>query len=265
MIAIAGRLQNALEDQVTAGASGTLARIEAPRAGIDWAGSTGPLAEGEERVPAAGRRVSHCEHLEELHRHVVVRLSRDGKLGSTSLSATARPELLERWRSLSALPATTPRQLLAHTSGIPNYFGEEAFFAGCRTSRAAHGIRSSSSTMSRRAAVPQFLQERVQLLGHWLRSGRVLMEQVTGRPLHEVYREIVFGPLGMGTTWLEGHEPALAGRGRAPLPRRHRHDDALADDRLGGRRPGDHGARPGRLRARPLAGSDPRFGRARAD
>ena len=29
----------------------------------------------------------------------------------------------------------------------------------------------------------------------------ILMEQVTGRPLHEVYRELVFGPLGMGTTW----------------------------------------------------------------
>jgi D-alanyl-D-alanine carboxypeptidase len=35
------------------------------------------------------------------------------------------------------------------------------------------------------------------------------MERVTGRPLHEIYREIVFGLLGMGKTWLEGHEPAL--------------------------------------------------------
>jgi D-alanyl-D-alanine carboxypeptidase len=36
----------------------------------------------------------------------------------------------------------------------------------------------------------------------------ILVEQVTGRPLHEVYRELVFDPLGMDTTWLEGHEPA---------------------------------------------------------
>ena len=34
------------------------------------------------------------------------------------------------------------------------------------------------------------------------------MEQATGRPLHEVHRELVFDPLGMNTTWLEGHEPA---------------------------------------------------------
>ena len=31
---------------------------------------------------------------------------------------------------------------------------------------------------------------------------------MTGRPLHEVYRNLVFDPLGMDRTWLEGHEPA---------------------------------------------------------
>jgi D-alanyl-D-alanine carboxypeptidase len=38
--------------------------------------------------------------------------------------------------------------------------------------------------------------------------GADLVEQVTGRPLHEVYRELVFDPLGMDGTWLEGHELA---------------------------------------------------------
>jgi D-alanyl-D-alanine carboxypeptidase len=36
----------------------------------------------------------------------------------------------------------------------------------------------------------------------------ILVEQATGRPLHEVYREFVFDPAGMDTTWLEGYEPA---------------------------------------------------------
>ena len=122
---------------------------------------------------AAGRRVSHSEHLEELHRHGGGEALPDGKVAlDEPLRDQLDPELLERWRSLSALPATTPRQLLAHTSGIPNYFGEEAFFARVRTSRAAHGIRSSSSTMSRRAAPPSSFQAWVQLLGHWLRSRR---------------------------------------------------------------------------------------------
>ena len=38
----------------------------------------------------------------------------------------------------------------------------------------------------------------------------ILMEQAIGRPLHEIYREYVFDPLGMDSTWLEGHEPARA-------------------------------------------------------
>jgi CubicO group peptidase (beta-lactamase class C family) len=36
----------------------------------------------------------------------------------------------------------------------------------------------------------------------------ILVEHGTGQPLHEVYRELVFDPLGMDTTWLEGHKPA---------------------------------------------------------
>jgi D-alanyl-D-alanine carboxypeptidase len=36
----------------------------------------------------------------------------------------------------------------------------------------------------------------------------ILVEQTTSRPLHEIYREYVFDPLGMDSTWVEGHEPA---------------------------------------------------------
>jgi CubicO group peptidase (beta-lactamase class C family) len=61
---------------------------------------------------------------------VAVRLSRDGMVAlDEPLRDQLDPELFERWQSLKALPATTPRQLLSHTSGIPNYFNEEAFFA----------------------------------------------------------------------------------------------------------------------------------------
>jgi hypothetical protein len=40
------RLEAALEDQISAGAPGALARIEAPYAGLVWAGSAGSLAYG---------------------------------------------------------------------------------------------------------------------------------------------------------------------------------------------------------------------------
>jgi D-alanyl-D-alanine carboxypeptidase len=34
----------------------------------------------------------------------------------------------------------------------------------------------------------------------------ILVKEITGQPLHEVYREYVFDPPGMVSTWLEGHE-----------------------------------------------------------
>jgi CubicO group peptidase (beta-lactamase class C family) len=39
------------------------------------------------------------------------------------------PELLDRWKALHHLPGATPRQLLAHTSGVPNYFRAASFAA----------------------------------------------------------------------------------------------------------------------------------------
>jgi D-alanyl-D-alanine carboxypeptidase len=57
-------------------------------------------------------------------------LAHDGRLAlDEPVGDQLGAELLARWRSLVALPRTTPRQLLAHTSGLPKYFDDQAFFA----------------------------------------------------------------------------------------------------------------------------------------
>ena len=48
----------------------------------------------------------------------------------------------------------------------------------------------------------------------------ILVEHATGQPLHQVYRELVFDLAGMGSTWLEGYEPA-----RTPKVARHYTDE----------------------------------------
>ena len=59
-----------------------------------------------------------------------VRLAHEGRLVlDDPLDGQLAPELLDRWRAFEDLPRTTPRQLLAHTSGLPNYFGDQAFAA----------------------------------------------------------------------------------------------------------------------------------------
>jgi D-alanyl-D-alanine carboxypeptidase len=207
---MSARLQAAVEAQVAAGAPGALARLEAAGGGLTWSGSAGLVTRGKSRLLRPDDAFRAASVTKSVTAAVAVRLAREGRLAlNEPLAGQLAPELLQRWRALDALPRTTPRQLLAHTSGVPNYFGEEAFMARVREE-------------PRRAWRP------VELVDHAAAHGTpsfppgegfaysdtgyvitgILLEQITGRSLHEVYRELIFNPLGMGTTWLEGHEPA---------------------------------------------------------
>jgi CubicO group peptidase (beta-lactamase class C family) len=106
--------------------------------------------------------------------------------------------LFSRWSALDALPRTTPRQLLAHTSGVPYYFNEEAFLARLR--RDPDHIWRPVGLVDHAAAygTPSFPPGQGFAYSDtgYVIAG-VLVEQVTGRPLHQVYRELVFDPLGL--------------------------------------------------------------------
>jgi D-alanyl-D-alanine carboxypeptidase len=204
------RLFAALEAQVAAGAPGAVARIESPRVGLVWAGSAGRLAREESRAMRADDAFRVASVTKSVTAAVSVRLAGEGRLAlDEPLSAQLAPELLDRWRALEHLPHTTPRQLLTHTSGVPNYFREESF---------ARRLREDPGRPWR----PVELVDHAAEHGTWrFAPGRgfdysdtgyvicgILVEEITGRPLHEVYREYVFDPLGMDRTWLEGHEAA---------------------------------------------------------
>jgi D-alanyl-D-alanine carboxypeptidase len=208
--AVSSRLQVAVEAQVAAGAPGALARIEAPRAGLEWAGSAGQLARGESRALLPDDAFRAASVTKTVTAAVAVRLDREGRLAlDEPLGDQLAPELLQRWRGLDGLPRTTPRQLLAHTSGVPNYFREEAFAARLREQprRAWRPVELVDHAAGH--GTPRFAPgEGFEYSDTGYVITGVLVQQVTGRPLHGVYRELVFGPLGMDSTWLEGHEPA---------------------------------------------------------
>jgi D-alanyl-D-alanine carboxypeptidase len=208
--ATSARLQAAVEAQVAAGAPGALARIEAPSAGLTWAGSAGHLVRGKSRALRPDDAFRAASVTKSVTAAVVVRLADEGRLAlDDPLAGQLAPELLQRWRALDALPRTTPRQLLAHTAGVPNYFRDETFLARLREEpgrawrpvelvdhAAEHGTPSFSPGQGFEYSDTGYV------------IAGILVEQVTGRPLHEVYRELVFDPLGMDGTSLEGHEPA---------------------------------------------------------
>lgn len=209
VIVASARLQEALEDRVSAGAPGALARVEAPGAGLDWTGSTGRTTRGEGRSLQPDDAFRIASVTKSVTATVTVRLAQDGKLAlDAPVGDQLDSELLERWRSLEQLPRTTPRQMLSHTSGLPNYFQED-FFARVRRepSRAWHPAELVDHAAAH--GTPPFAPgEGFSYSDTGFVVVGILLEQVTGQPLHAVYRDIVFDPLGMATTWLEGHEPA---------------------------------------------------------
>jgi D-alanyl-D-alanine carboxypeptidase len=204
------RLEAALAAQVAAGAPSALARIEAPRAGLLWEGAAGHLARGESRALRADDAFRVASTTKTVTAVVLVKLAGTGRVMlDQPLTDQLAQALLERWSSLGELAEATPRQLLTHTAGLPDYFNDEAFFELLRKepSRAWHPAElvdhAATHGTSHFAPGSGFAYSDTGFV-----IAGLLAEQVTGRPLHEVYRELVFDPLAMNDTWLEGHEPA---------------------------------------------------------
>lgn len=204
------RLQAALEDQISAGAPGALASIEADSTGLVWAGSAGGLAYGDARTLRPDDAFRIASVTKSMTATVAVKLADEGRLIlDEPLDGQLDSELLERWRAFEELSRTTPRQLLAHTSGLPNYFADEAFIA--RVRREPDRTWDPVEFVDHVAAhsKPDFAPgEGFKYSDTGYTVIGILLEQITGQPLHSIYREVIFEPLGTERTWLEGHEPS---------------------------------------------------------
>jgi D-alanyl-D-alanine carboxypeptidase len=200
-------LQAALENRIAAGAPGALALIEAPA--LAWTGAAGQLGQGDARGLRSNDAFRIASVTKSVTAAVAVRLAQEGKIAlDDPLGDQLSSELIERWRALEDLPRTTPRQLLAHASGLANYFGDEAFFAQVRRepNRAWRPVEFLDFVATH--AMPYFSPgEGFQYSDTGYTVAGILIEEITGKPLHAVYRELVFEPLEMEATWLEGHEP----------------------------------------------------------
>jgi D-alanyl-D-alanine carboxypeptidase len=94
---MSARLQAAVEAQVTAGAPGALARIEAPRAGLMWGGSTGYLARGSSRALRPDDAFRAASVTKSVTAAVAVTLAHQGRLAlDEPLAGQLAPELLHR-------------------------------------------------------------------------------------------------------------------------------------------------------------------------
>lgn len=117
----------------------------------------------------------------------------------------------------------TPRQLLAHTSGLPDYFSDgepTAYgppFVGLMMAEPDRLWQPAEIlAWAKRNLKPRFAPGEGWYYSDtgYLVAG-LLVEAVTGGKLHEVYREKVFDPLGMEHTHMtfrEAERPSIPGR-----------------------------------------------------
>jgi D-alanyl-D-alanine carboxypeptidase len=130
-------------------------------------------------------------------------------------------DLVDRFhdRQGRAYAAAVPlRQLLDHTSGLPNFFsqppildavqhgdGRRRFTPADLVDLAAAGEPPTSPPGTARAYTDT----------GFLLAG-LIIQALTGRPLQEAYRELVLDPAGMADTWLESSDEPPRRRDLAP-------------------------------------------------
>jgi D-alanyl-D-alanine carboxypeptidase len=97
----------------------------------------------------------------------------------------------------------TLRQLLDHTSGLPNYFLEPIVLEAVRNGGGQRRFTPLDLVnVAATSAPPSPGRARTYTDTGFLLAG-LIIESLTGEPLHKAYRNLVLDPVGMADTWLE--------------------------------------------------------------
>jgi D-alanyl-D-alanine carboxypeptidase len=193
--------------------------------GFEWKGAAG-LADGVAEPMTPGHKYKIASIAKTFTATVVMqlveegRLSYDDRLQEFFAESDLIPlDTLQIYEGVSCGGSVTIEQLLGHTSGIGCYLGGDPRFieyiiANPRTqwNQAMMMDKYFEYHLNRKPAFApgegwEYSDTNYMLLG-------LIVEQVTGAPLHEQYMERIFGPLGMENSYLEFYEEP---RGSAPL------------------------------------------------
>ena len=209
----AAQFETALRQQVESGCPGVVLTVSAPRMNCFYSGACGFFARDSARNIDPNDAFRVASVTKAITATTAVRLAAMNRWGLDDPLSTILPRrLVEKIGALDGLPGPpvlTPRNLLGHTSGIPDYFFDQQF-------------QNRVKTEPERIWEPEELVEAALETGQTLfppgegfsygDTGYVLvgiaMERLLDRPLHEIYREFIFDPLEMNATFLEWREPA---------------------------------------------------------
>ncbi|MCK2215290.1 beta-lactamase family protein [Actinomadura sp. ATCC 31491] len=197
-------LQKIIQELVDSGIVGVTLRVRDERG--EWVGSAGAGELGGIEAPPADGHVRIGSNTKTFTATVVLRLVAEGKIGLDTPVDDYLPEFgLDR--------RITVRMLLQHTSGVFNftgeYFEDGTFVPGIPATPAGkEWVDNRFHTYPPRELVRLALSKpaRFEPGTGWSYSNtnyvlaRLLIEQVTGRPVAEEMRRLILGPLGLTGT-----------------------------------------------------------------
>lgn len=231
-VARESRLQRLLERTLAqeAGVPGAILRIEAPD--FAWAGAAGfcDPRDGLAMRPDDAFQVASITKM--FTATLCVRLAEEGLAdldsGIGTYLAESTTQGLHDLDGQSYGAALTLRQLLSHTAGVADFFGDGTPEPDGTPPFVAEMVADPDRLWdprdiliwTRNHLAPRFAPGRGW---HYADTGFLLaglvIEQVTGLPLHDAYRRWIFDPLGMTRTYMLYREPARPVASGRPLSR----------------------------------------------
>ena len=112
------------------------------------------------------------------------------------------------------LEAATVRDLLAHRSGLTDYWDDHDFLKAWKSQEKKYWTHRAILKWAGKAAPVCKVGECFKYADTNFLILGLLLEEAFGKKLHDLLREEIFGRLGMRCTWMYFEEPAPAGCGQ---------------------------------------------------
>lgn len=180
-----------------------------------WSGAAG-IASQENQLPMTKETQIYIASITKLYTAtVIMQLYENGIISLDDPISKYLPEKLYRgihvYKGIDYSDKITIKQLLSHTSGIADYYSEkskegkslfELFLEDPEriwtVDETIERVREDMEPNFPPGTDASYSDTNFQLLGK-------LIEIVTGKPLHEVYDDFLFGPLALKHTWLTNY------------------------------------------------------------
>jgi len=193
---------------------GIIVRIESLRDERIWQGTSGPFEEAHDAPIKTTDAFRVASITKSFTAAVIWRLVEDGKLGiDDRISKYLPAELIGRIHVLNGTSygdRITIRQLLCHCSGVYDYATDKGVLRFMFAHPEKHWTPQELIDLALRSGKPYFPPGQGQ---HYSDTGYLLLgliiEQVTQKPLAQVFREMIYVPLGLHDTYLEARESAV--------------------------------------------------------